>query len=150
VEIPLYIGGQSVRTGRTVELTAPHAHRLKLAQVHQASEKEAQQAVAAALAARASWSATPFSHRAIIFLRAAELLATKQRATLNAATMLGQSKTAHQAEIDAACESIDFWRFNAHFAERILAEQPYSPDGVWNQLDARPLEGFILAVSPFN
>src|SRR5260370_26227683 len=93
---------------------------------------------------------TPLADRAAIFLRAAELLAGKYRATLNAATMLGQSKTAHQAEIDAACESIDFWRWNVHFAERIAGEQPFSPPGQWNQLDARPLEGFVFAVSPFN
>src|SRR5262249_11654592 len=104
----------------------------------------------AALAAQKSWAETPLHERLAVFLRAAEMLASKYRPILNAATMLGQSKTAHQAEIDAACESIDFWRWNAHFAERIALEQPDSPPGMWNQLDARPLEGFVFAVTPFN
>jgi len=150
VEIPLVIGGRSIRSGATIDVKAPHAHRLKLATAHQASVEHARAAVDAALAAQKSWGATPLADRAAVFLRAAELLAGKYRATLNAATMLGQSKTAHQAEIDAACESIDFWRWNVHFAERIAAEQPYSPPGQWNQLDARPLEGFVFAVTPFN
>src|SRR5262249_16874319 len=129
VEIPLFIGGREERNGALADVTAPHAHALKLGRFHQAGAKEAQAAIEGALAARAAWSAPPFEERAAIFLRAAELLSGKYRSILNAATMLGQSKTAHQAEIDAACETIDFWRWNVHFARRIYAEQPYSPPG---------------------
>jgi 1-pyrroline-5-carboxylate dehydrogenase len=150
VEIPLVIGGRELRTGRAVEVLAPHAHAARLGQAHQAGSAEAQAAVDAARAAFPAWSTTPWHERAAVFLRAADLLATKYRPVLNAATMLGQSKTAHQAEIDAACETIDFWRWNVHFAERIYREQPFSPTGVWNQLDARPVEGFVFAVTPFN
>ncbi|NOT29825.1 MAG: L-glutamate gamma-semialdehyde dehydrogenase, partial [Planctomycetes bacterium] len=108
------------------------------------------QAIEAATAARAQWQATSFEERAAVFLRAAELLAGPWRARINAATMLGQSKSAHQAEIDAACEMIDFWRFNAHFAERLYSEQPESAPGIWNRLEHRPLDGFVLAITPFN
>jgi 1-pyrroline-5-carboxylate dehydrogenase len=150
VDVPLVIGGKEVRTGTTGDVKSPHAHRLQLGKFHQASADHARAAIAAATAAQRDWEHTPLHDRLAIFLRAADLLAGKWRATMNAATMLGQSKTVHQSEIDAACESVDFWRWNAHFAERVADEQPYSPPGMWNRLDARPLEGFVFAVSPFN
>jgi 1-pyrroline-5-carboxylate dehydrogenase len=150
VDIPMVIGGREVRTGRSNPITAPHRHDLVLGHWHEGDASHMREAIGAALDAYPAWSATPWPTRAAIFLRAAELLATKYRATLNAATMLGQSKTAHQAEIDAACELIDFFRFNVHFASRLMAEQPLSPPGVWNLLDLRPLEGFVYAVTPFN
>src|SRR5229473_7036363 len=150
IEIPLVIGGREVRTGRTVSVAMPHCHRHVLATVHQAGATEIDAAIAAARQAWRDWSAWPFERRAAVFLKAADLLATRLRAGVNGATMLGQSKTAHQAEIDAACELIDFWRFNVHYAERILAEQPLSAPGAWNQLDYRPLEGFVYAITPFN
>jgi len=150
VDMPLVIDGKEVRTGDTQEATLPHAHAHVVGKVHKAAAKQVEEAIDAAVRAQRDWAALPQSARAAIFLRAADLLATKYRAVLNAATMLGQSKTAHQAEIDAACELIDFLRFNVHFAERILAEQPLSPPGAWNVLDARPLEGFVFAVTPFN
>src|SRR5467141_1399000 len=150
IEIPLVIGGREVRTGRTVSVTMPHCHRHVLASVHQAGAAEIDAAIAAAREAWRDWSAWPFERRAAVFLKAADLLATRLRAAVNGATMLGQSKTAHQAEIDAACELIDFWRFNVHFAERIYAEQPLSVSGLWNSLDYRPLEGFVYAITPFN
>jgi 1-pyrroline-5-carboxylate dehydrogenase len=150
IEIPVIVGGKEIRTGKVRDFTSPHRHAHVLARVHQAGAAEIDAAVAAALAAWRDWSRWPQEDRAAVFLRAADLLATKYRATVNAATMLGQSKTAHQAEIDAACEMIDFLRFNVHFAERIHAEQPLSPAGQWNRMDHRPLEGFVYAISPFN
>lgn len=150
VEIPLLIGGEEVRTSRTSEVVAPHDKRHVLARVHLAGAREVAQAIEAATAARAEWQAFSWEERAAVFLRAAELLAGPWRARINAATMLGQSKTVHQAEIDAACEMIDFWRFNVHFAERLYAEQPESAPGVWNRLEHRPLDGFVLAITPFN
>src|SRR5437660_3540853 len=141
IEIPLVIGGKEVRTGKTVDTVMPHCHHHVLAKVHQAGAKEIEAAVAAARAAWADWSAWPLERRAAVFLKAADLLATGHRAPVNAATMLGQSKTAHQAEIDAACELIDFWRFNLHYAERLEGEQPLSPGGQWNALEYRPLAG---------
>jgi 1-pyrroline-5-carboxylate dehydrogenase len=150
VEIPLVIGGRELRTGRIVEVRSPHKHDLVLARAHQGGAEEAQAAVEAARKAAPGWSRTPLHERLAIFLRAADLLSTKYRAVVNAATMLGQSKTAHQAEIDSACELIDFLRWNAWFAERIHDEQPVSAPGMWNQLDARPLEGFVYAITPFN
>ncbi|HEX6835221.1 MAG TPA: L-glutamate gamma-semialdehyde dehydrogenase [Polyangia bacterium] len=150
IDIPLVVGGERRKGSGSAEVRSPHAHKRVLAKVAQAGSDDVGRAIDAALAAQASWAATPIHERLAIFLRAAELLATKFRPILNAATMLGQSKTAHQAEIDAACESIDFWRWNSHFAERIASEQPHSPPGVWNQLEARPLEGFVFAVTPFN
>jgi 1-pyrroline-5-carboxylate dehydrogenase len=150
LEIPCVIGGADVRTGKTVEAVMPHRREHVLAQVHQAGANEVGRAVEAAGEAWHDWSQTPWEERAAVFLRAAELLAGPWRATLNAATMLNQSKTAHQAEIDAACEVIDFWRFNVEFMTRIYEEQPLSSPGVWNRLEYRPLEGFVLAVSPFN
>ena len=150
IEIPLVIGGQEVRTGKTVDAVMPHCHRHVLAKVHQAGPAELQAAIQAARAAWRDWSAWSLERRAAVFLKAADLLATRYRPVLNAATMLGQSKTAYQAEIDAACELIDFFRWNVHFAERLYAEQPVSAPGTWNYLDYRPLEGFVYAITPFN
>jgi 1-pyrroline-5-carboxylate dehydrogenase len=150
LDIPLVIGGKEVRTGRTAPSVMPHNHRHVLAEYHLAAPEHVQQAIAAAAAARREWGSWPWEERAAVLLRAAELLATTWRATINAATMLGQSKTAFQAEIDAASEMIDFWRFNAYFAQELYGEQPVSSPGVWNQMEYRPLEGFVYAVSPFN
>src|SRR5512133_1025327 len=150
LEIPLVIGGREVRTGRLADARVPHRHAQRLARWHQAGPAEVQAAIEAAMSARKAWAATPPPDRAAIFLRAAELLAGPWRQILNAATMLGQSKTVYQAEIDSACEIVDFWRWNPHFMERILAEQPHSPPGQWNRLEYRPLEGFVLAVTPFH
>ncbi len=150
IEIPLIVGGEEVRTGTTVEAVMPHCHRHVLARVHQAAPREVQAAIAAAREARRDWSTWSLERRAAVFLKAADLLATRYRPIVNAATMLGQSKTAHQAEIDAACELIDFFRFNVQFAERLYAEQPISASGSWNYLDYRPLEGFVYAITPFN
>jgi 1-pyrroline-5-carboxylate dehydrogenase len=150
IEIPLIIGGREVRTGRTAQAVVPHAHGHVLATWHRAGAAEARAAIEAAKEAHAGWAQWPWEDRAAVFLRAAELLATTWRPTLNASTMLGQSKTAHQAEIDAAAEMIDFFRFNVHFAERIYAEQPVNDRGIWNRMEYRPLEGFVFAVTPFN
>ncbi len=150
IEIPLRIGGHDVRTATTGEAVCPHQHGHVLATFHQAGEAEVRQAAAAARAAWREWSETPWEARAAIFLKAAELLAGPWRDTVNAATMLGQSKTCFQAEIDSACELVDFWRFNAAYMRQIYAEQPLSPRGVWNYVEYRPLEGFVFAVTPFN
>jgi 1-pyrroline-5-carboxylate dehydrogenase len=150
LDLPSLIGGEDVRTGDTVEAVMPHRKEHVLADVHQAGPAEVERAIKASADAWHDWSRTPWEERAAVFLRAAELLAGPWRATLNAATMLNQSKTAHQAEIDAACELIDFWRFNVEFMTRVYAEQPISSPGVWNRLEYRPLEGFVFAVSPFN
>ncbi|MFT4624339.1 MAG: 1-pyrroline-5-carboxylate dehydrogenase [Myxococcota bacterium] len=150
-EIPCVIAGERVFTGNTVQVTMPCDHRHVLANVHLAGPAEVARAVDAAEAARADWAALPYHQRAAVLLRAATLLAGPWRHRVNAATMLGQGKTSHQAEIDATCELVDFWRFNAKYGEEILAEQPpVSPEGVWNRLDHRPLDGFVFAVSPFN
>jgi 1-pyrroline-5-carboxylate dehydrogenase len=150
IEIPLVIGGKDVKTGETFEAVMPHRKKHVLAEVQSGGPDEVQKAIDAAREAREDWARTPWEERAAIFLRAAELLAGPWRATLNAATMLGQSKTAHQAEIDAACELTDFWRFNVEFMTRIYQEQPESAPGTWNRLEYRPLEGFVFAVTPFN
>ena len=150
VEIAPRIGGRRIATGRTAEAVMPHDHRHVLAVWHKAGASVVQRAIDAAGAAHREWSRLPFHDRAAIFLKAADLLAGPYRMTLNAATMLGQSKTAHQAEIDAACELIDFWRFNVAFAEEIYRQQPLSSPGVWNRLEHRALEGFVFAVTPFN
>src|SRR5437899_198383 len=150
LEIPLVIGGKDIHTGKTVDVVMPHCPRHVLAKAHQAGPAEVQGAIAAAREAWREWSAWGFERRAAVCVKAADLLATRYRPIVNAATMLGQSKTAHQAEIDAACELIDFFRFNVHYAERIYAEQPLSVSGVWNYLDYRPLEGFVYAITPFN
>jgi 1-pyrroline-5-carboxylate dehydrogenase len=150
IEIPLLIGGKEVRTGRTGECILPHDHGRVLARYHKAGKTEVEQAIAAARAAHAAWADTSWIDRASVILRAAELLAGPWRDTLNAATMLNQSKTVFQAEIDAACEIIDFWRFNPRFAEKIYQDQPSSSPGVWNRVEYRALEGFVFAVTPFN
>ena len=150
IEIPIVIGGREIGTGDLREATMPHDHRHVLASWHRAGPEEVRQAVDVAVEAQREWASWAWEDRIAIFLRAAELLSTTWRPILNAATMLGQSKTAHQAEIDSACELIDFWRFNAHFAERIYREQPASAPGTWNRLDHRPLEGFVYAITPFN
>jgi 1-pyrroline-5-carboxylate dehydrogenase len=149
-DVPMVIGGKDVRTGDTKPAVMPHDKEHVLADVHQGTAEHVEQAVAAAAKAWDDWSRWPWEERAAVFLRAAELLAGPWRDTLNAATMLGQSKTSHQAEIDAACESIDFLRFNVEFMTRIYAEQPISSQGVWNRMEYRPLEGFVFAVTPFN
>jgi 1-pyrroline-5-carboxylate dehydrogenase len=150
LDIPIVIGGREIRTGKTAQAVMPHDHRHVLADYHLAGAEHVQQAIAAAAEARREWGSWPWEERAGVLLRAAELLATSWRPTLNAATMLGQSKTAFQAEIDAASEMIDFWRFNTAFAQELYSEQPISTAGVWNQMEYRPLEGFVYAVSPFN
>jgi len=150
IDIPMVIGGTDVTSGDIYEAVMPHAKKHILGDVHQSTAGHFEQAVNAARDAHPTWASLPWQERAAVFLRAAELLAGPWRDTINAATMLGQSKTVHQAEIDAACELIDFWRFNVHFAERIYAEQPETSPGMWNQLDYRPLEGFVFAVTPFN
>ncbi|MGY1942851.1 L-glutamate gamma-semialdehyde dehydrogenase [Nocardia asiatica] len=137
-------------SGERVRVVQPHRHAAVLGTLNTAGPGEVRDAIAAATAAAPDWRALPFAERAAIFLRAADLLSGPWRETIAAATMLGQSKTAYQAEIDTPCELVDFWRFNVHFASRILAEQPISAPGVWNQMDYRPLEGFVYAITPFN
>lgn len=149
-EVPLTLNGEKIKTANTAEMRPPHDHQQLLGTYHLAGKKEVEKAIESALEARDAWGKLSFQHRATIFLRAAELLAGPYRAKINASTMLAQSKTIHQAEIDAACEFIDFLRFNVQFAEEIYNEQPYSGDGVWNRLSYRPLEGFVYAISPFN
>lgn len=150
IEIPLEIGGKAIHTGKLGECRKPHAHRHLLGRFHNGGKSEVEAAAKAAAGAWPTWSTTPFVERAAIFLKAADLLAGPWRAIVNGATMLGQSKNAYQAEIDAACELIDFFRFNVRFMEEIYAEQPFSPPGVWNRMEYRPLEGFVFAVTPFN
>ncbi len=150
IDIPLIIGGQAISTGRTTAAVCPHDHRHVLATAHQAGAAEVEHAVEAAREAWPMWSAMGWETRAAIFLKAAELLAGPWRDTLNAATMLNQSKTVFQAEIDAACELIDFWRFNAAYMWQIYTQQPASARGMWDYAEYRALEGFILAVTPFN
>src|SRR6188474_2365752 len=150
ISIPLVIGGKDMSTDETFEAVMPHRKSHVLADVAKGGHEHVEQAIDAARASHADWSRTPWNERAAVFLRASELLAGPWRQTLNAATMLNQSKTAHQAEIDAVCELIDFWRFNADYLVRIYSEQPYSPTGTWNRMEYRPLEGFVFAVSPFN
>ena len=149
-DIPVIIGGEEYRSGDTAHAVMPHAHGHVLADWHKATGEQVTKAVAAAREARREWGSWSWEDRAAVFLKAAELLATTWRDTLNAATMLGQSKTAYQAEIDSACELIDFWRFNPYFAQELYGEQPLSSAAMWNQLDYRPLEGFVYAVTPFN
>ena len=150
LDIPAIIGGREIRTGRVSQSVMPHDYRHVLAEWHKAGREHVEQAVVAASDAYADWSRWAWEDRAAVFLRAAELLTGPWRATLNAATMLGQSKTALQAEIDAASELIDFWRFNPHFAQELYREQPNSTHATWNQMEYRPLEGFVYAVTPFN
>ena len=150
ISIPIVIGGKEVETKETTQAVMPHRKEHVLADVAKGGPEHVQQAIDAAREAHADWSRLPWEERASVFLRAAELLAGPWRSTLVAATMLNQSKTAHQAEIDAAAELIDFWRFNVEFMLRIYSEQPVSSPGVWNRMEYRPLEGFVFAVSPFN
>jgi 1-pyrroline-5-carboxylate dehydrogenase len=149
--VQLHIGGDSVDgQGEAISVRAPHRHTLELAQARIATTADVRHAVDAALAAHHEWSSAPWSTRASVFLRAADLLSGPFRDRLNAATILGQSKSVHQAEIDAACELIDFWRWNVHFAEQLQEIQPVSSPGQWNRMEHRPLEGFVLAITPFN
>jgi len=150
VDIPIVIGGKEIRTGNTAHAVMPHDHRHVLGTWHKATPELARQAVDAALAAHKEWSSWSFEDRAAVMLKAAELLTTSWRDVINGATMLNQSKTVFQAEIDAACEIIDFWRFNVHYAEELLAEQPTSDHTMWNRVEYRGLEGFVYAVTPFN
>jgi 1-pyrroline-5-carboxylate dehydrogenase len=151
VELTMAIGGEHrVAGGDPIDVVQPHRRQAKLGTLANATTDDVRQAIDAAAAASTSWQRMSFDDRAAIFLKAADLLSGPWRATLNAATMLGQSKTAYQAEIDSACEMADFWRFNVAFARQILEEQPISSPGVWNRLDHRPLEGFVLAITPFN
>jgi 1-pyrroline-5-carboxylate dehydrogenase len=150
VDMPLIIGGKEIRTGDTAKSVMPHDHKHVLGTYHKATVKDVTCAIEAAAAARAEWASWAFEDRAAVILKAAELLTTTWRDTINASTMLGQSKTVFQAEIDAAAELVDFWRFNAHYAQELLEEQPISDHTMWNQLEYRGLEGFVYAVSPFN
>ena len=150
IELPLVIGGKDVELAESFDQVMPHDKEHVLAKVSKGDASHVQQAIDAAAAAWTDWSRTPWEERAAVILRAAELLTGPWRATLNAATMLGQSKTAHQAEIDAACELADFWRFNVSYMTRVYEEQPISSPGVWNRMEYRPLEGFVFAVTPFN
>jgi 1-pyrroline-5-carboxylate dehydrogenase len=152
MELPMTIGGvRRMAAGEPFDVVQPHCHAARLGTSAHATRQDARDAIDAALAAAPAWRALPFDDRAAVFLRAAELLAGPWRETIAASTMLGQSKTVQQAEIDAPCELVDFWRFNVHFAREILAEQPpVQPRGVWNRLDFRPLEGFVYAITPFN
>ena len=150
LDIPLFIGGKEIRTGNKRKVVMPHSHREVVAEFHLAGPAEMHLAVEAALKAKESWEALPWQQRAAVFLKAADLLAGPYRDVLNAATMLGQSKNVYQAEIDAACELIDFLRFNAYYYQQILQQQPISAPNMWNRLEYRPLEGFVLAITPFN
>jgi 1-pyrroline-5-carboxylate dehydrogenase len=151
IDIPMYIGDKQVHTGKRMEIRPPHDHKHLLANFFEGDKSTVEQAIDAALAAKADWENMPWEQRAAIFLKAAELFAGPYRAKINAATMLGQSKNAYQAEIDAACELIDFLRFNVHYMTEIYAQQPpISPKGIWNRVEQRPLEGFVFALTPFN
>ncbi len=150
IDIPLVIGGREIRTGNTIRQICPHDHRHVLAEAHQAGPEEVALAIAAARAAGREWSEMPWEARAAVFLKAADLLAGPWRDTVNAATMLGQSKNVYQAEIDAAAEMADFWRFNPSYVQQLYADQPLSVRGIWNMVEYRALEGFVFAVTPFN
>ncbi|WP_291274813.1 L-glutamate gamma-semialdehyde dehydrogenase [Flavobacterium sp.] len=150
IDVPLYIGKEQIKTGVTRTMSAPHDHQHIVGTYHLAEKTHVEKAISEALEARKAWAALPWEHRASIFLKAAELIAGPYRAKINAATMIAQSKTIHQAEIDASCELIDFLRFNVEFMTQIYQDQPYSPSDVWNRIEYRPLEGFVYAVTPFN
>ncbi len=150
LDIPMVIGGEEVRTDTTIRMAPPYEHQHTLGHFHRGDKTHVQQAITAAMNAKEDWNALSWEHRASIFLKAADLLATKYRAKINAATMLAQSKNIYQAEIDSACEIIDFLRFNVHYMTQIYSEQPQSASGIWNRLDYRPLEGFVFAITPFN
>jgi 1-pyrroline-5-carboxylate dehydrogenase len=149
-DIPMYIGDEEVRTADTAPIAPPHDHRHQVGQYHKASEKHVGRAIKTALQARKSWAAMSWEHRASIFLKAAALIAGPFRSKINAATMIAQSKSIHQAEIDSACELIDFLRFNVEYMAQIYNDQPESDEGIWNRVEYRPLEGFVYAVTPFN
>ncbi len=150
IDAPMYIGADEVRTGNTIKMTCPHDHQHVLGHFHEGNASHVQSAVETALAAREDWTNLSWEHRASIFLKAADLLAGPYRSKINAATMLGQGKNVMQAEIDAACEFIDFLRFNASFMQEIYMTQPESSEGIWNRMEYRPLEGFVFAITPFN
>jgi len=150
VDVPMIIGGEEVRNGKLADIRCPHHHQRVLGRYHQANALFVNKAIDAAEAAKKEWGEMPWESRAVVLLKAAELLAGKYRQTLNAATMLNTSKTPHQAEIDSACELIDFWRFNPHFMEEVYGDQPMSTSGVLNYMEHRPLDGFVLALTPFN
>jgi len=150
VDVPMHINGKEVRTGNTKNITPPHDHQHVVGQYHTADKSHVNEAIATALSAREAWSSLSWTERASIFLKAAELLAGPYRAKMNAATMIAQSKNVHQAEIDAACEMIDFFRFNVQYMIDIFKDQPQSAPGIWNRVEYRPLEGFVYAISPFN
>nr|WP_298930066.1 L-glutamate gamma-semialdehyde dehydrogenase [uncultured Allomuricauda sp.] len=150
VEVPLYIGSEEIKTGNTRSMSPPHEHKHIVGKFHLAEKKHVEQAIANGLEAREAWANLTWEQRAAIFLKAAELIAGPYRAKINAATMIAQSKTIHQAEIDAACEFIDFLRFNVEYMTQIYTEQPESAEGIWNRVEYRPLEGFIYAITPFN
>lgn len=150
VEVPMYIGKKKVKSGKTRTMSPPHDHKHKVGTYHIANKSHVSDAIAAALKAREAWADLTWEQRAAIFLKAAELIAGPYRAKINAATMIAQSKTIHQAEIDAACEFIDFLRFNVEYMSQIYEEQPDSAEGIWNRVEYRPLEGFVYAITPFN
>lgn len=150
IDVPMYIGAEEVKTGKTKPMSPPHDHQHILGHFHEGDASHVEQAIKAALAAKEQWSNLAWEHRAAIFLKAADLIAGPYRARINAATMLGQSKSAYQAEIDAACELADFLRFNVQYMMEIYSEQPDSAPGIWNRLEYRPLEGFVFALTPFN
>jgi 1-pyrroline-5-carboxylate dehydrogenase len=150
LDVPMYIGGEEVRTGNKMRMSPPHDHKHTLGHFHQGDKTHVTKAIDAALAAKSKWEDLAWEQRAAIFLRAADLIAGPYRAKLNAATMLGQSKNAYQAEIDAVCELIDFLRFNVNFMTQIYRDQPVSGKGMWNRIEYRPLEGFVFALTPFN
>ncbi|HCO93339.1 MAG TPA: 1-pyrroline-5-carboxylate dehydrogenase [Phycisphaerales bacterium] len=150
IEVPMIIGGEEVRNGNLADIRCPHNHQHVLGRYHQADGEYAIKAIDAAQNAKKQWGQMPWESRAVVLLKAAELLAGKYRQTLNAATMLNTSKTPHQAEIDAACELIDFWRFNPHFMEEVYGDQPMSTPGILNYMEHRPLDGYVLAITPFN
>ncbi|RIV67440.1 L-glutamate gamma-semialdehyde dehydrogenase [Flagellimonas aequoris] len=150
VEVPLYIGSNEIKTGATKPMSPPHEHKHVVGHYHTADKKHVEQAISNCLESRKAWANLPWEQRAAVFLKAAELIAGPYRAKINAATMMSQSKTIHQAEIDAACELIDFLRFNVEFMSQIYGEQPESSEGIWNRVEYRPLEGFIYAITPFN
>jgi len=150
IDIPAIIGGEEVKTGNTADVVIPHNHSHKLATAHMCGKEEVQKAIELAMEARKDWAKMPWQDRVAIFKKAADLLSGSWRYKINASTMLGQSKTAYQSEIDAVAELADFFRFNAYYLAQIYKDQPYSPDGMWNRSEYRPLEGFVLAVTPFN
>jgi len=150
IDVPLYIGGEEISTDNKKNITPPHDHKHILGQYSLGEKKHVQMAIDNALAAKSKWANLPWNHRVAVFLRAAELLAGPYRARINAATMLAQSKNVYQAEIDAACELIDFFKYNAEYVTQLYSEQPESAEGIWNRLEHRPLEGFVFAITPFN